>query len=225
MTYTFLWIGLAIAALDWVAVAKQWKVVEYIAKPGVTLALLAWLWSAGGWQGHILWFTIGLAFSLAGDILLVLPREQLIAGLGAFLLAQIAYIVGFNETLPPINLASIAIALLVGLSAQSLYRLIAAGLTASGRHSLKMPVLAYVVAISLMLISALLTLVRSEWDAGSAWLVSSGAILFFLSDALLGWNKFVHQRRHGNVQVIITYHLGQALIVLGAAAYYLSNSA
>lgn len=225
MTYTFLWIGLVIAVLDWVAVAKQWNAVEYIAKPAVTLALLAWLWSAGGWQGHLIWFTIGLAFSLVGDVLLVLPREQLIAGLGAFLLAQIAYIVGFSETLPPLNLASIAITLLVGITAIRLYRLIAAGLVTSGRHSLKMPVLAYVAAISLMLISALLTLVRSEWDAGAATLVSSGALLFFLSDALLGWNKFVHQYRHGNVPVIITYHLGQALIVLGAAAYYLSNSA
>jgi uncharacterized membrane protein YhhN len=220
MTYTLLWIGLAIAVIDWVAVAKQWKAVEYVAKPGVTLALLAWLWSAGGWQGHLLWFVIGLAFSLAGDVLLVLPREQFIAGLAAFLLAQIAYIIGLNQTPPPINLASIAVALLVGFTALRLYRAIADGLAASGRHTLKMPVLAYVVAISLMLISALLTLVRSEWDPMAAWLVSSGALLFFISDALLGWNKFVRLLRYGNIQVIIAYHLGQALIVLGAVAHF-----
>ena len=222
MTYTFLWIGLVIAVLDWVAVAKQWKVVEYIAKPGVALALLAWLWSVGGWQGHLIWFVIGLAFSLAGDVLLILPREQFIAGLGAFLLAQFAYIVGLNQTPPPINLAGIAICLLVGFTAARIYSAIAAGLAASGGHSLKMPVLAYVVGISFMLISALLTLVRSEWDPGAAWLLSSGALLFFVSDALLGWNKFVRPHRYGNIQVIISYHLGQALIVLGAAAHFLS---
>jgi alkenylglycerophosphocholine hydrolase len=220
MTFTFLWIGLVIAVLDWVAVAKQWKAVEYIAKPGVTLALLAWLWNAGGWQGHLLWFVIGLAFSLAGDILLVLPREQLIAGLVAFLLAQMAYIGGLNQIPPPINLASIAIALLVAVTALRIYGAIVDGLAATGRHSLKMPVLAYVAAISLMLISALLTLIRSEWDPGAAWLLSSGAILFFVSDALLGWNKFVRQLRYGNIQVIITYHLGQALIVLGVAVHF-----
>jgi uncharacterized membrane protein YhhN len=220
MTFTFLWIGLVIAVLDWVAVAKQWKAVEYIAKPGVTLALLAWLWNAGGWQGHLLWFVIGLAFSLAGDILLVLPREQLIAGLVAFLLAQMAYIGGLNQIPPPINLASIAIALLVAVTALRIYGAIVDGLAATGRHSLKMPVLAYVAAISLMLISALLTLIRSEWDPGAAWLLSSGAILFFVSDALLGWNKFVRQLRYGNIQVIITYHLGQAFIVLGVAVHF-----
>ena len=220
MNYTLLWIGMVIAFIDWVAVVKQWKAVEYFAKPGVTLALLAWLWNAGGWQSHLIWFVTGLAFSLAGDILLVLPREQLIAGLGAFLLAQIAYIVGLNQTPPPINLVSITIALLVWLTALRVYRLIAAGLAASDLHTLKMPVLAYVVTISLMLISALLTLVRSEWDAGASLLISSGAILFFISDALLGWNKFVRLHRYGNIQVIITYHLGQALIVLGAAAHF-----
>jgi uncharacterized membrane protein YhhN len=51
-------------------------------------------------------------------------------------------------------------------------------------------------------------------------LLSSGAILFFVSDALLGWNKFVRQLRYGNIQVIITYHLGQAFIVLGVAVHF-----
>jgi uncharacterized membrane protein YhhN len=72
---------------------KHWNT----SKPGVTLALLAWLVSVGGWQGHLVWFAIGMAFSLAGDILLVLPKEQLISGIAAFLLAQIAYTIGFND--------------------------------------------------------------------------------------------------------------------------------
>lgn len=222
MTYTFLWLGLAIALLEWVAVAKNWKKLEYAAKPGVTLALLVWLGSVSGIHGQLVWFAIGLALSLAGDVLLVLPKEQLIAGLVAFLLAQIAYIIGFNDTAPPINLASIAIAAVAGVTALRIYRAIAAGLDTSGRHALKMPVLAYVAAISLMLISALLTLVRSEWSAGAAWLVSVGALLFFVSDATLGWIKFVRPLRYGHLLGIITYHLGQALIALGAVAHFLN---
>jgi uncharacterized membrane protein YhhN len=220
MTYTFLWIGIAIAVLDWVAVAKQWKALEVIAQPGVTLALLAWLLSVGGWQGHLLWFAIGLAFALAGDILLVLPKEQLIPGIAAFLIAQIAYVVGFNDTAPPVNLASIAIAVIVGATALRFYGAIAAGLSRTGRHALKLPVLAYVVAISLMLISALLTMVRPEWHPGTAWLASTGALLFFISDAMLGWDKFVRPIRYGHLAVIITYHLGQALIALGAVMHF-----
>jgi uncharacterized membrane protein YhhN len=221
MTFTFLMIGMALAVLNWAAVAKQWKTLEYIAKPGVTLSLLAWLVSVGGWQGHLAWFAIGMAFSLAGDILLVLPKEQLIPGIAAFLLAQIAYTIGFNDTPLPINLASIAITVIVGITALRFYRAIAAGLSGSGRHSLKMPVLAYVIAISLMLISALLSMVRPEWKPGIAWLVSTGALLFFISDAMLGWDKFVRPLRYGNLPVIITYHLGQALIALGAVMHFI----
>lgn len=223
MTYTFLVIGMALAAMDWVAVARQWKKLEYFAKPGVTLALLVWLVSAGGWQGHLVWFAIGLAFSLMGDILLVLPKEQLIPGIAAFLLAQIAYVVGFNDTPLPINLASIAIAVIVGMTSLLFYRLISAGLSSSGRNALKMPVLAYVIAISLMLISALLAMVRPEWKPGVAWLVSSGALLFYISDAMLGWEKFVRPLHYGHLQIIITYHLGQALIALGAVMHFIIN--
>ncbi len=222
MTYTFLWIGLVVAVIDWIAVAKHWKALEYPATPGVILALLAWLISVGGLHGHIAWFAIGLAFSLAGGVLLFLPKEQFTASLGAFLFAHFAYLIGFNDTPPPINLASIVIAVLVGVTALRLYRAIAAGLAASGRHSLKMPVLVYLAAISLMLISALLTLVRSEWSVTAAWLASIGSLLYFASDSTLAWNKFVHPLRYGSLGIIVTYHLGQALIALGAAAHFLS---
>jgi uncharacterized membrane protein YhhN len=109
---------------------------------------------------------------------------------------------------------------IVGITALRFYRAIAAGLSSSGRHSLKMPVLAYVVAISLMLISALLSMVRPEWKPGVAWLVSTGALLFFISDAMLGWDKFVRPIRYGHLPIIITYHLGQALIALGAVMHF-----
>ena len=41
------------------------------------------------------WFVAALVFSLAGDVLLMLPREQFVAGLSAFLVAHLCYIVGF----------------------------------------------------------------------------------------------------------------------------------
>lgn len=216
MSYNILWIALIIAGLDWLAVAIKWKPLEYIAKPGVMLALLAWLWIESGFSGPLAWFALGLVFSLAGDCFLMLPKEQFIAGLISFLLGHVAYVIGFNPNLPPVNLASIILAALVGLTAVQIYRRLAAGLEASGDSQLKAPVLAYTIVIGLMLLSALLTLVRPEWLAGPALLVSSGALLFFISDSFLGWNKFVAPLQYGNLRVIITYHLGQGLLVLGA---------
>jgi uncharacterized membrane protein YhhN len=221
MPYFFLALALLIAILDWIAVARSWKSLEYFAKPGVMLALLAWLWQVGGFQGQMLWFAAGLLFSMAGDIFLMLPREQFIAGLVAFLLAHLCYLGGFNPTLPPLNLLSLVLALIVAITAAQIFRRVAGGLDTSGQSALKLPVLVYTIVISLMLLSALLTLLRPEWLPVPALLVSAGAMLFFLSDTFLAWNKFVTTLPNGKLRVIITYHMGQILIVLGAALHYL----
>jgi hypothetical protein len=41
-----------------------------------------------------------------------------------------------------------------------------------------------------------------------------GALLFYVSDAVLGWTRFVSDLRRGRVVVMVTYHLGQAGLVL-----------
>jgi uncharacterized membrane protein YhhN len=46
-------------------------------------------------------------------------------------------------------------------------------------------------------------------------------LLFFISDTTLAYNKFVAPLPNGRVIVMITYHLGQILIVLGAALRFL----
>jgi alkenylglycerophosphocholine/alkenylglycerophosphoethanolamine hydrolase len=164
---------------------------------------------------------VGLFFSMWGDIFLMLPREQFIAGLVAFLLGHIAYLIGFNQPLAPLNLPSLILAVMVGLTAARLMRAVVAGLQRSGHASLRLPVLAYSAVISLMLLSALITMVRVDWDAGDALLAAAGAMLFFMSDSVLAWNKFVAPLTNGRLVVIVTYHLGQALIILGAARHFL----
>ncbi len=223
MTYFFLALALLIAILDWIAVARNWKTLEYFAKPGVMVALLAWLWQVGGFQGQMLWFAAGVVFSMAGDIFLMLPREQFIAGLVSFLLAHLCYLGGFNPTLPPLNLLSLILALIVAITAVQIYRRVAGGLAASGQGALKLPVLIYTIVISLMMFSALMTLLRPEWLPAPALIASAGAILFFLSDTFLAWNKFVTPLPFGKLRVIVTYHLGQILIILGAALHYLAQ--
>ena len=66
-----------------------------------------------------------------------------------------------------------------------------------------------------MLLSALLTLFSSWWNAYAAVLVSSGAILFYFSDTLLAWNKFVTPVKNGRLVNMILYHLGQFALVAG----------
>ncbi len=224
MNYTLLWISLICAGVDWIAVAARNKKLEYFAKPGTMVLLLAWLMQVNASSGvskiSLIWFILGLAFSLAGDILLMLPRERFIAGLVSFLLAHLAYIVGINQIPPSLNLPTIIVVVMVGLVWLRLYRTVAAGLVSSGQSGLRIPVLVYSLVISLMLLSALLTLTGEAWQTGPALLLSFGAMFFFISDTLLAWNKFVQPLHYGPLAVIITYHLGQMMIALGAATQF-----
>ncbi len=204
------------AALDWYAVYKGWKKLEYFLKPVTMVFLFSWLIAAtGGLSGITLWFGIGLILSMAGDIFLMLPKEQFIAGLVAFLLAHVAYIIGFNASLPPFTPLGLFFVTVVAAIGKELYTKIAAGLEEKGKSALQKPVLAYTAVIAVMLLSALFSLFRADWSLGAALTVSLGAALFMLSDAILAWNKFVAPIRNGRVMNMAAYHLGQIILIVG----------
>ena len=61
---------------------------------------------------------------------------------------------------------------------------------------------------------------KARWVlfAGVAVLVAvllaiGGAVLFYVSDATLAWNRFLEPRRFGPLAVMVTYHLAQAGLV------------
>ena len=218
MSYVLIGIALVIAAINWLAVAKKWVRIKYISKPAVPLALICWLILNGGFQGQLIYFVIGLIFSLAGDIFLMLPNEKFIAGLVSFLFAHIAFILGFSNGIPNFSAAGLILLILVALNAFEIFRRISNGLRSRGQDSLIPSVLIYTIVISLMLVSALLTMVapNSEWNPFPSLMVSFGAMLFALSDTLLAWNKFVKPIIYGNIFVIVTYHLSLITITLGA---------
>ena len=220
-TILFALTGLA-AVLEWVAIGMRWRRLEYFAKPGVMLFLLAWLLVKGGTGGPLLWFDLGVALSLLGDVLLMLSNERrwFLFGLGAFLLAHIAYILGFNTPPPPFGAMTFGVALMVGVSALPLVRRILLGLHQKGLRRLFGPVRAYAIVISLMLFSALLTLFRADWLSTPTYLVSLGAVLFMTSDILLAWNKFVRPVRRGRLMLMVTYHLGQIALIAGVVGQY-----
>src|SRR4030042_4084719 len=97
-------IALIFAVLDWIAVEKHWRTLEYVAKPVTMLALIGWIGMSTGFGGPMTWFTIGAIFCLVGDVFLMIPRDMFIFGLLAFLLGHIFYIIGLNTAAPFINL-------------------------------------------------------------------------------------------------------------------------
>ncbi len=198
----------ALATVDWWAVHTRNRRLEHAAKPAVMIALLAAaLVIPGPSAGLRMWFAVALVLSLAGDVFLMLERERFVAGLASFLLAHLAYIAGL--TAAGVGTGGLLVGALVAVGGVMLVgrRIVTAA--ARTERSLRLPVAAYVAAISGMVIAAFGT---------ATPLAVAGALLFYGSDATLGWNRFVTATRHGRLAIILTYHLGQALLVASLAA-------
>jgi uncharacterized membrane protein YhhN len=210
------WYVILMAILNWVAVELKWKWVEYIAKPGTMILLLLWMGLNADLDGVLVWFILGGVLSMCGDIFLMLPGNLFIPGLVSFLLAHVAYIIGLNSNGLLFNWQSAIF--LSGIAATSywLYGRLTAAMNAKNQQSFKLPVLVYVLVISFMVYSALMTGWRDNWVQLPAVLVSLGAVLFYASDSMLAWDKFIQPLSHARLRVMVTYHLGQFGILGGA---------
>ena len=213
---------LLVAVLDWVAVAKNWKKLEYIAKPAAMLVLLGLLALAGHFRSlPLICFSLGIFFSLAGDVFLMISYARFsdrwfTPGLAAFLFAHLSYIVGLNTPLPNVSpIWSLGLAVVLALGAARILRRVIEGVRQKGLARLVRPVSLYGMVITLMLLSALLTLNNSAWKLAAGGLVALGASLFYFSDVLLAWNKFVNPIKNGRLANMMLYHLGQAALVAG----------
>jgi uncharacterized membrane protein YhhN len=192
------------AAIDWMAVHHGHQAMRYVFKP-LTLVLLTATALALDPDDPTVrsWFVVALVMSLAGDVFLMLPGDLFVPGLGSFLLAHVAYVVGL--VLSGLEPAGVLLGLVVvGVAFAVVGARIVAGVRRS-EPALGPPVLAYMGVISAMLVCAIGT--------GSP-LAIAGALLFYASDALIGWGRFVEARPWGDLAVMVTYHLGQVLLVL-----------
>lgn len=216
------WIAaLVFAALESLALWKKWTRLEYLAKPAVMIVLFLWLWTSTRLVGASLWFGLGILLSLAGDVLLMVSFDRLfLAGLVAFLLAHLAYLVGFNIPIPEISAWGFVLAVIVGLGGMRVMRRILAPLAASGQTQMREPIIIYSTIISLMLLSAMMKMTDITWNANAATLVGVGAFLFYISDIILAWHKFVAPIQHGRIYNIGAYHLGQTALIAGVIAQF-----
>lgn len=214
-------VALALAAMDWAAVGARRKRLEYLFKPATLVAIIIGLLLLmrgphDEWQARF--FLIGLILSLAGDVFLMLPGDGFfLPGLVSFLLAHLSYIAGLNPTLPPLpSLFLMAPIAAVGLV---LVLRIVWALRAAGQTRLLIPVVVYGLVISVMLFSAWATIWRADWNGTRRVLVIGGATLFFASDAMLAWNKFVNRFARADLAVIVAYHLGQLALACSVAQF------
>jgi uncharacterized membrane protein YhhN len=213
-TWLLLALFLAVAALDWAAVHTGSKPLEYVAKPGCMAFLIAAALTLDpADEAARTALVVALVCSTLGDVFLMLPGRQpgssgpnlFVAGLASFLVGHVAYVVGF--VLEGTEVAGLALGLLpVAVVVGTVGRRVVAAVGAGDEPELRVPVAAYVAVISAMLLCAFGTTDPRAMV---------GACLFAGSDSLIAWERFVRKRPWGPVVIIVTYHLAQALLVLG----------
>jgi uncharacterized membrane protein YhhN len=203
----------AVAVLDWVAVQRRSKPLEYLAKPGCMVALVGAAVVLDPVEPSAQpWLVVALVLSLLGDVFLMLPGRQpgstgpdlFVAGLGSFLLAHLAYVAAFwidGVDGAGLLVGAVLVVLLVGVVG----RRVVAAVRASDEPGLAAPVTAYVAVISAMVASA-----AGTGDPRAL----VGAALFAGSDSLIAWDRFVRARPWAPMAIIVTYHLAQALLVV-----------
>jgi uncharacterized membrane protein YhhN len=201
------WLGLAavFAVGDWTAKRRRIVWLEYLCKPATMVGLIGVavaLTPAAGAGDRRWWFVAALVLSLIGDVCLMLPADRFVAGLGAFLIGHLCYLVGFWLRGPGALAIVIAAVIVVGVLAPFGLRILR---SLRSQPALRPPVALYMLVIAAMLATAL----------GTGNVVAGvGAALFVASDTMIAWNRFVRPLPVADVGIMVTYHLGQAALVL-----------
>lgn len=204
----YLLLALTAAAVFFYALLIESPLLGVLSKGIPVVALLLWLREAPE-DTYRRWISLGLLCSLAGDILLEWPADLFVFGLGAFLLAHLAYLRAYlSDCRQPAWLA-LTLALLTGVAMFSI-------LARAGLQALIVPVACYALAISAMLWRALARLSQSNLSRRPAHLAAIGAVLFVVSDSLIGINRFVLPFDAAPLAIMLTYWLGQWAIAASA---------
>ncbi len=156
----------------------------------------------------------GLLLSLGGDVALMFQENPRYFRLGLvlFLLAHVVYavVLGLLGRFSTRDILSTAVLVLAGAG---FYLLMKPNL-----GKMRLPVLAYVVVISVMVSRAVSTLASPVFGHAQAWMVTVGAVLFYISDVILAAARFWKPWPYHRISLAF-YYGGQMLIAL-AASYF-----
>lgn len=200
-----------VAVGDWLAVWQRFFRIEYVLKP-LTLVLLVAATATSDIPGIKAWVLAALLLGLVGDVALLVTKDEpgridaaFLLGLGAFLVGHICYLGAFARHGQHLTQALAGLLVVAGIAALSVPRILVRAARTGGQELVAI-VGAYAGMLAAMAVLAVGT---------ASLLTALGGVLFLVSDTVLAWDRFVRPLRRGPVVVVVTYHLAQALIVLG----------
>jgi len=190
------------------AVVLKIPTMYLLTKPLLMVTLLLYFLSESkGYPGWRMLVVLALVFSWGGDVFLMLD-DMFVAGLASFLVAHVFYIIAYHNTgaakgrIRPFELAAFA-----------LYGIALMWVLYPGLGGMLIPVTAYALVLITMGIWAHKR--RGATVAASFKYVSTGVILFVISDSLIAVNMFAFDVPGERLLVMSTYITAQFLIVQG----------
>lgn len=160
-------------------------------------------------QGNEWLILAALSLSLIADAVLMtesadLFTHGLIFFLGTHILYNIVFATGYSFLMTDILTGAVLIALMVFL----IYKFYKSG----NLGKMLIPVFIYITALSLIVFFSVNGFMRNH-DVSNAMMMW-GAVLFYISDAILGWNQFIKYFKYGTFYIWLFYAPGQFLIAL-----------
>jgi uncharacterized membrane protein YhhN len=193
-----------------------WQALHIFVKPLIMLGLIGHYVVMSPRRSSL--FISALAFCWMGDVLLLFEKMNpifFVAGLTSFLAGHVVYLFCYRQ----LRHSTYTKELLGSQKARFSFPLIlmATGLVAILYPSLgvlKIPIMMYALAITLMAMNALFRFGRT--GTKSFVFVLVGAVLFMVSDCVLAINKFKGAIEGAGAIIMLTYCAAQFFIVEGA---------
>jgi uncharacterized membrane protein YhhN len=208
ITNTLIVAAIIFGTLHIISDYKNKTILTYIFKPLtlVTIILIAFIQDPHISSFYKFMILVGLFFSLAGDIFLMLKKSDLfIQGLIAFAVAHLVYLIAIvNDIGFQLN-----IYVLIPIIFFQTFFLWQIQLHLGSK---KKYVLVYSSIIIILLWQAIS---RAIFIVNEFYLLAAlGILLFTISDSLLAYNKFVRNFRFAQMKILTTYYSAQLLIAL-----------
>lgn len=158
-------------------------------------------------QPYTLFIIIGLLFCLGGDVFLALPQNRMFFfGLVSFLLGHVCYVIGFVWIAGPnkMTLIGVVVTILLGVLVYVWLK--------PHLGSMKKPVIAYILVISLMFIGAWSVLGMPQQPFTARLLIFVGAASFYISDIFVARDRFVKNAFINRLLGLPLYYMAQFMI-------------
>ena len=157
--------------------------------------------------GYYYLLLIGLIFCLGGDVFLALPQEKMfLCGLVSFLLGHVFYVIAFFSV-TELNLWTwVGLGICLVLSGGIYFWL------RPRLGSMNLPVLFYVIVITVMVVGACTVLGDSRLAQSGRLLVFWGAVSFYFSDVFVARDRFLKPEFLNRLIGLPLYYFGPFLL-------------